>query len=381
MKSTRALLAVGVLATLVLFLFIFMTGSAAVYASGSIGDAKADAPGVALLSDSLPVSEVIGGNRMLGAGGNWTNLPNLKQAVKQVNGGGHANGYIYIPGGLINGVGPLLHNTMQFYEVATDRWRIDGEVMPVTVADAAICTDNTGKIHVVNGFDTSLALTSVHMVYDPALPAGARWSTGTAPQVSGNNYFSQASGCAFIGRFLYLFGGLGNIGAGSPAPLNATWVWDPMTDSWSDTGFTLNTARYWMGYGRKSNNAYVAGGSDGSGPAPLASTERFTPGVGWQSLMNLPTGLLAPGLVGIEAGVTVFGGGSYNGSSYVLQSTTYMCTGSCPASAAWNNVSNFLNTARWFAGYAGGPPDGPFIAGGHVSGPGALKTSEKFQMP
>jgi hypothetical protein len=253
--------------------------------------------------------------------------------------------------------------------------------MPTAVADAAICTDNAGRVHVINGFDSSLTLVSSHQVYDSSAPGGSRWSTAAAPVVAGNNYFSQASGCAVIDRFVYLFGGYGNIGAGSPAPLSATWVWDPFTDTWADTGFTMNTARYWFGYGQKTNGAYVAGGTDDTGPTPLASTERFLPASGWQTLQSLPAGLLAPGLVGTESGVMVFGGGMWNGSSYTLQSTTYLCDGACPPSESWNDVSINLNTARWFAGYAGGPPDGPFIAGGHVSGNGALKTSERFQTP
>jgi hypothetical protein len=381
MKSIRALTTVGVIAILVLFLFVFMSGSAAVHAGASVGDAKVGSPGVALLADNLQVNESQGATNSIGNGLSWTNLPNMKKAVKQVNGGGYNDGFVYIPGGINTSTGPTLWNTMQTFEVANNRWRIDNEAMPTALADAAICTDNSGRIHVVNGFDSGLALNSVHLVYDPSQPGGSRWSSAAAPQVAGDNYFSQGSGCAFIDRFLYLFGGLGNIGAGSPAPLDATWVWDPMTDSWTDTGFTLNTARYWMGYARKSNNAYVAGGLDGSGPAGLNSAERFSPSSGWQALMNMPDSLVAPGLVGTESGVVVFGGGIYNGSSYDLTGQTRLCAGSCPPSTAWTDVGFALNTDRWFAGYAGGPPDGPFIAGGHVSGNGALKTSEKLQAP
>jgi hypothetical protein len=384
MKSIRALLVLGVLVTLVLFLFTLMSGSAAVYASSSVGDAKAGPPGVALLADQLPVSEsnsAIGSIRGFGGGGSWTLLSNMKKSVKQVNGGGYAGGYIYIPGGVIGGAGPSFYNSMQFFEIATNRWRVEAELMPTTVADAAICTDDAGKIHVINGFDTGLALTSSHMIYDTNAPSGSRWSTVSAPVVAGDNYFSQGSGCAVIDHILYLFGGLGNIGAGSPAALSATWAWNPMTDTWSDTGFSMNTARYWFGYDDKSNAAYVAGGRDTSGPTPFASTERFFPGSGWQTLMSLPMGLLAPGLVGTESGPMVFGGAAYIGSVYVLQAATYICAGSCPPSAPWTNTSTNLNTARWFAGYAGGPPDGPFIAGGHVSGNGSLKTSEMFQAP
>jgi hypothetical protein len=382
MKNIRTLLSIGLLATLLLFLFIVSGGSSAVSAAGAPDVAKAGSSGVALLADHLPVSEAQAEVRgSVRGGGNWTNLPNMKQAVKQVNGGGHTPGYIFIPGGIINSVGPILHNTMQFYEIATGRWRIDAELMPLALTDAAICTDNAGKIHVINGLDSSLALNSSHMIYDTSAPSGSRWSTASAPQVGGNNHFSQGSGCAVIDRIVYLFGGFGNIGAGSPAPLSATWAWNPMTDTWSDTGFSMNTGRYWFGYGQKTNNAYAAGGTDDSGPTPLASAERFSPISGWQSIMSLPTGLLSPGLVGTDSGVMVFGGGAYNGSSYVLQNAAYLCAGSCPPAATWNDTSVNLNTARWFAGYAGGPPNGPFIAGGVVSGNGALKSSESFQTP
>jgi hypothetical protein len=329
----------------------------------------------------LPVYESRFPTSSLG-GGSWTNLSNIRVAVKQVNGGSHFNGIFYVPGGVNNSVGPILQNTMQSYDIASERWRIESEVMPTAVADAAICEDDAGKIHVINGFDSGANLTSSHMIYDTNAPAGARWSTVSAPQVAGDNYSSQGSGCAVIDRILYLFGGLGNIGAGSPAALNTTWSWDRATDTWTDTGFTMNTARYWFGYGHKSNNAYAAGGTDGSVPTPFASTERFTPGSGWVTGQSLPTGLLSPGLVGIEGGVTVFGGGSWNGSAYVLQSATYICAGSCPPATAWSDTSINMNTSRWFAAYAGGPPDGPFIAGGAaVSANGALKTSERFQSP
>jgi hypothetical protein len=104
---------------------------------------------------------------------------------------------------------------------------------------------------------------------------------------------------------------------------------------------------------------------------------------------------LAPGLVGTEAGVLVFGGGApsapppvgqdgvLGGPTYVLQNTTYLCIGTCGSSATWSDANRYLITARWFAGYAGGPPHGPFIAGGinTVSGLGSLKTSERFQTP
>lgn len=390
MKLAQKLLAV-ILLVFVLLLVVSSRGPAAVHAANAVDIVRVQPEGGVLFADNLSIANQ--GGIM---GGSWASIANLTRAVKQVNGGGYHNGVVYIPGGIMNSNGPILHNGVSYYTVATNRWRVDAQPMPVAVADAAICNDNAGKLHVINGIDGTSLLSS-HQVYDTAHPIGTRWSTAAAPAVSGNNYFSQGSGCVVINHVLYLFGGSGVIGAGSPTALGATWAYDKNTDTWTDTGFTMNEARYWMGYGQKTNHGYVAGGTDDAGATAMDSTERFHPGTGWTTGMSLPVQLLAPGLVGTEAGVLVFGGGSpsgcctaptgqdgvQGGGGYVLQNTTYLCTGNCPPNAGWTDVNQYLITPRWFFGWAGGPPDGPFLAGGlhNVSGIGVLKTAERFQNP
>ncbi|MCI0398625.1 MAG: hypothetical protein L0332_13230 [Chloroflexi bacterium] len=379
MKEVLRLLAVGLLAILLLVVLGASGGGSSAYASDSVDYARFTPEGGILLADQLPVAGSESAGRR---GGTWTVLATMNQAVKQVNGGGYGlnHNFIFIPGGVINTIGPLLHDKMQHYEISTNRWRTDPQAMPVAVADAAICTDTAGKVHVINGFDSTSSLVSVHQIYDTSQPIGSRWTTAAAPVVSGNNYFSQGSGCAVINHILYLFGGYGVIGGGTPAALGTTWAYNPNTNTWTDTGFTMNVARYWAGFGQKINiSAHAAGGTDGS--TTLDSTEKFTPGSGWTAGTDLPLPLLAPGLVGTDNGVMVFGGGTPVGPSFVLQVATYTCAGGCGPLTPWNNASRDLNTARWFAGYAGGPPEGPFIAGGHVSGNGSLKSSERFQLP
>jgi hypothetical protein len=387
MKLAQKLFA-AMLPLFVLLLVVANRGTAVVHAANAVDFARLQPEGGVLFAHNLPLAPQAGV-----MGGSWAAIANMTQSVKQVNGGGYHQGVVYIPGGIVNSNGPVLHNGVSYYTVATNRWRVDAQAMPVTVADAAICTDNAGKLHVINGTDGTNLLSS-HQVYDTAHPIGTRWSTAAAPQISGSNYFSQGSGCVVINHVLYLFGGYGMIGAGSPGALGNTWAWDKNTDTWTDTGFTMNEARYWMGYGQKTNHGYVAGGTDDNGASAMATTERFDPGTGWTSGMNLPEALLAPGLVGTEAGVLVFGGGApsapplgqdgvQGGPSYTLQTTTYLCTGTCPSNTAWNDVNRYLITARWFFGWAGGPPDGPFVAGGIniVSGAGSLKSAERFQNP
>jgi len=385
MKLAQKLLA-AMLPIFVLLLAVANRGTAGVHAAGAVDYATLQPEGGVLFAHNLPLANQ--GGIM---GGSWSSIANLTQSVKQVNGGGYHQGVVYIPGGIVNSTGPVLHNGVSYYTVATNRWRVDVQTMPVTVADAAICTDNAGKLHVINGMDGT-NLVSAHQIYDTAHPIGTRWSTAAAPAISGNNYFSQGSGCVVINHVLYLFGGYGAIGAGSPAALGTTWAWDKNTDTWTDTGFTMNEARYWMGYGQKTNHGYVAGGTDDNGITAMDSSERFDPSTGWASGPTLPVSLLGPGLVGTETGVLVFGGGSpaalgqdgvQGGGGYVLQNTTYLCSLACGPAASWTDVNRYLITSRWFFGWAGGPPDGPFLAGGinTVAGLGSLKSAERFQNP
>lgn len=375
MKLAQKLLAI-MLPVLVLLLVVSSQGQVAADADAAMYRLQPD--GGILLADNLPVNRT---PSRLSNSALWSGLANMTQSVKQVSGGGYHQGVIYIPGGIINSNGPTLHNGVSYYTIETGRWRVDAQPMPQVVADAAICTDNAGKLHIINGTDGSNLMSS-HQVYDTAHPVGTRWSTAAAPQVGGDNYYSQGSGCVVIDHVLYLFGGYGVIGSGTPAALGTTWAYDKNTDTWTDTGFVMNTPRYWMGYGKKTSHGYVAGGTDDHGLTAMDGIERFAPATGWETGPSLPLELLAPGLVGTDSGVLVFGGGSPNNTSYNLQDATYLCPGSCPPNASWSDTQRNLNQARWFAGWAGGPPVGPFIAGGNhlVAGMGSLKTAERFQI-
>ena len=128
-------------------------------------------------------------------------------------------------------------NNLQIYNKTTNAW-IQGAVLPGTGggwADAAICynsADNT--LHVVNGVDGAF-LYAAHQVYDVATNT---WSFKSFPVLaSGDTWYGQDQGCAFIGGKMYLFGGYGIISPSQPSAQleSATWVYDPATDTWTDT--------------------------------------------------------------------------------------------------------------------------------------------------
>src|SRR2546430_5850598 len=157
----------------------------------------------------------------------WTPGAPLPVGVAETGGGAAAGTKFYVPGGY-NSTGAVVNN-LQIYNKTTNAW-IQGAVLPGTGggwADAAICynsADNT--LHVVNGVDGAF-LYAAHQVYDVATNT---WSFKSFPVLaSGDTWYGQDQGCAFIGGKMYLFGGHGIISPPQPrAQLgSAPWASGP----------------------------------------------------------------------------------------------------------------------------------------------------------
>src|SRR5207247_5756042 len=128
-------------------------------------------------------------------------------------------------------------------DAVTNTWSTDADHLSDLsglpgVADAAICADANGKIHVVDGTLDGSFIYASHFLFDPAAPAGSKWSALAFPNTPvDGNYYSQDPGCVFIQGKMYLFGGYGLTDAQGTAQVERlTWVYDPTTDTWSDTG-------------------------------------------------------------------------------------------------------------------------------------------------
>src|SRR5207253_8890399 len=194
----------------------------------------------------------------------WVSGSTLPVAVTDNGGGAAAGDTFYVPGGFKSGsceTGMCLNDTVQLYVKSSDTWTNDtaDPIPPVNglkpgLAESAVCYDPVGeKVHIIDGLAYDSVghgfLLAQHLVYDPAAPAGSRLSYLSYPVDSlGNAWQGQSPGCAFIGGELYLFGGYGVIGGGDPKLLDATWVYDPATDTWSDSGWRMQHRRAWMGY-------------------------------------------------------------------------------------------------------------------------------------
>jgi hypothetical protein len=316
----------------------------------------------------------------------WTPGSTMPVAVEETGGGAAAQNAFYVPGGYENfNNPPTLNNTVQSYNKTTNIWtnNTSDPIPPVSglvpgLADAAVCFDpSTRTVHIIDGVAYDSAgngfIIAEHLVYNPSAPAGTRFTFLSLPtDASGNVWFAQDQGCAFIGGKMYLFGGYGIISPLQPTALieNVTWAYDPATDTWSDTGFLMMHPRLWMGYAGNTTNAFAAGGTDNLTTfAPVKSTEKFTPATGWAATGNLPTALLAPGEGAVKTHLIVFGGGD---STFTTQNKTYGCT--LPACGSFSTTAFNLPTAKWFMAFGSGAA---IFSGGGDTGTGVpVNTSE-----
>jgi hypothetical protein len=296
----------------------------------------------------------------------WTPAAALPVAVALTGGGAGAGNSFYVPGGYKSfATPPTLNNTVQVYKKMTNTWVNDiaNPIPPVSgltpgLAEAGICWDPVGKMmHVIDGvaFDSSGNgfLIAEHLVYNPAAPTGSRWTFLSFPVDStGNIWYGQDPGCGFIGGKMYLYGGYGVISPSQPSAVveNVTWVYDPATDTWSDTGKLMMHPRLWMGYTSNSTNAFAAGGTDNAiTQVPLASTEKFTPATGWAATGNLPTALLGVGEGNVSTHLVVWGG---QNASHVTQNKTYGCT--LPGCATFSTTAFNVPSAKSFSAFGSG---------------------------
>jgi len=314
----------------------------------------------------------------------WSSAGTMQTAVQENGGGAFAGGRVFVPGGFVSFAPDVLFDKMQLYIVSSGTWATDSQVMPFGPwADAAVCADATGKIHVVNGVDGQF-LYAGHQVFDPTAPAGSRWSTLAYPLLANGitTYFSQSSGCAVIGDTLYLFGGYAAIGDPNDPnltanPTRATWAYNLTTGVWTDTGKLMKTPRMWFGYGKVGNFALAAGGLNNLTTfQSLAGTERFSPAAGWGNMGPMPEGRIAPGLGSLQSQVLVFGGATGNatmGLTLLGSSNRCSLTTGC---TAWVNANRDLIEPRWFHAFASG--GGKVYAAGGTDTTGiSLATAER----
>jgi hypothetical protein len=277
-------------------------------------------------------------------------------ALGEQGGGASFGNFFWAIGGFDSSF--TAHNNTQLYNKASNTWSAKAPIPGAPSAgwgDAAFCFDAAGKkIHVVNGVDGQF-LYAAHQVYDPLADT---WTNAARPNIpAAGNYYSQDSGCAFIGGKMYLYGGYGLTDAGGVAGLQTlTWVYDPATDTWADTGKTMVTSYLWSGFTSTATTAYAAGGVD-LGFVPHNNTQSFTPAGGWVAGANLPQALAGLGLGNVSGRLVAWAGQTSTGA---MSNKTYACT--LPGCASWSTLGFNVPVAKGY--FAWGSGKSVYSAGG-----------------
>jgi Kelch motif len=310
--------------------------------------------GMALLAPAAGAAGPAAARRPAGAA--WSSAGDPKKTVVET-GAVFLNGKVYLPGGFLPTSAEYGH--MQRLNTTTGAWSAESETVPSgTIGQAAVCTDGS-KVYVVGGVVGS-TIVSMTQVYDPTAAAGSRWSTGVNPHTTAQgDLHVRDGGCAWIGGKLYVFGGQAVTDNGGINGISGfTWVFDPTSGQWSDTGFAMLAAKWSFGYASNSTTAFAIGGKDPNDNF-LRDAEKFAPARGWTKLPKLPvpsgapagTGLVWPGVGFLASGLVVFGGDSESTTSEYQQSLI-TCANPCTSTSTWTNSLNNLATARAYFGAA-----------------------------
>jgi hypothetical protein len=301
----------------------------------------------------------------------WTAGAAIPVPVAETGGGAGIGGKFLVAGGY-NSAGTVVNNT-QIYTKATNSWAA-GAPIPGTGggwADAAFCVNPADKtVHVVNGVDGAF-LYAAHQVYNTATNT---WTFASFPTIStGDTWYGQDQGCAFIGGKMYLFGGYGIISPSQPSAQleSATWVYDPATDTWSDTGKLMAAPGgfLWSGYTSTAARAFVAGGYD-LAFAPQNATQTFVPATGWTACPALPVALGGPGEGNVMGHLVVWAGFDATGAkNKSYGSVTTGC-------GAWSSLPAGFNTTASKGFFAWGSGAAIYDAGGYDSAFAVLSNTE-----
>lgn len=228
----------------------------------------------------------------------WVTAPAVGRGPIQETATVALGGKIYVIGGFDSGLAVV--DTLQIFDTQTCAWSLGPTLpRPVHHANAAV---HDGRLYVLGAMET-INFTSVGHVWSLA-PGDAEWRVH-APMAAG-----QARGAgitATIGDRIYVVGGLRG---GSVAQTSA---YDPATDTWDTTLPLLPVTRDHGCGGAIGGVLYATGGRATGITALQGEVYAYTPGGAWETKAAMPTprGGTACGVVGDRIVVV---GGEGNGA-------------------------------------------------------------------
>lgn len=207
-------------------------------------------------------------------------------------------GDIYVPGGWD---GAASQAVLRVLDLDTGTWSTVASD-PLPAANAAHgCTAVDGRLYVIGGSTTGATGTTA-FAYDPAAPAGARWTTLPATP-----FATSYLGVAGDGRFVYAVGG------GGATNLADAARYDTVAGSWSPLPALL-TPRSGLGLARLYGSLYAVGGGWSSYLATEEALDLANP-VAWQPRPNvLLQGRRTFGLAASHRDGALFAAAGWNGA-------------------------------------------------------------------
>lgn len=213
---------------------------------------------------------------------------------------------IWCAGGFFGDNGGFVVDTVQVYDVPTDRWSF-GPALPERRAGGGMV--RLGRnLHYFSGFETRRLNAAEHFVLDLDDP-GAGWdqtSYAPLPQARGQ------LGAAVLNGFIYAIGGQFGHDL-NPMDVDLVHRYDPSTNQWTQVAslptprshFEASTFVY-------QGRIFVAGGRDNqsSGAQVLQQVSAYDPqSDSWSDVSMLPIGLIGPSAKPIGDQLYVSGGG------------------------------------------------------------------------
>ena len=220
---------------------------------------------------------------------------------------------IYVPGG---GAG-VAGNTLQVYSTTTDTWTtVATDPLPASLL-GTVCAAFNGKLYVFGGYTTTYVSTTY--IYDPAAPAGARWTAGAPCPLAA--YFGAA---VPVGNLIF-WAGMRN----ATTDLNSVYAYDPAANTWTQYP-NLTTARGGAGAWADGTMLYVGAGGWGT---YLTSVEIYDTAQGpagtWAAGPPLIGGRRAFAPATDFASGIFYAGGGWNGGYMTSAEVLEKCVLSC----------------------------------------------------
>ncbi len=266
-------------------------------------------------------------------------------------------------------------NKTDIYDPAANTWTAPTSANLVLAhSEYAVTALNDGKIMLVGGQDgNSTAMRTTSELFDPATQT---WTNTTGGLTTGRQYFSVTK--TNDGK-VYAIGGCTNASTCSGANIvNTIEVYNPSTSTWSSVSATLGTARFRHNATLLPNGKILINGGQNSSGTNLSSSEIFDP-----NSLTITTAATAPfsssrGNNPLPYSATLSNGKVFLTRGIASNSTATQTMLYDPTSDTWASTTGGLSKGYYAASIIGMKNGKVLIMGGSDSSTNYYSSSELY---